>query len=168
MADINGTGGPDILNGTPGSDTIKTKAGNDDLSGSTGGDNLYGGANNDILRGNPGNDKLYGQKGDDILYGGAGNDKLYGGQGDDRLTGGIDADTFFFISTDGSDSNDTVTDFEDNIDTVVLRGITVATHEQKSNGVLLTFSNGATALFLNATWDQLQDDIVYQPGVLVA
>lgn len=79
MAEINGTAGPDTLDGTEDGDVINGFAGDD------------------TLRGNGGNDRLIAGTGFDILLGGNGDDELYfgadfttadyagGGEGTDRL-----------------------------------------------------------------------------------
>ena len=51
------------------------------------------------------------------LTGGRGDDRLDGGAGDDTYTGGEGADTFVFAAESGTN---TITDFEDNIDTIDL------------------------------------------------
>lgn len=99
-------------------------AGNLDLTGHSGANVLLGnkGANllsglagNDRLRGDDGADRLFGGDGDDRLFGGLGNDRLNGGKGNDVLTGGAGADIFVF-----ADGRDRITDFTDNVDTIVL------------------------------------------------
>jgi Ca2+-binding RTX toxin-like protein len=52
-----------------------------------------------------------------VLFGGSGNDMLIGGRGKDTLTGDRGADQFVFGAGDG---RDTVTDFEDGIDRIVI------------------------------------------------
>jgi serralysin len=80
------------------------------LDGTAGADTLKGDAGADKIFGGSGNDRLYGQDGNDVLVGGAGNDVLVGGAG---------ADSFRFLSSWGSD---TVSDFENGIDRIDLRG----------------------------------------------
>jgi Ca2+-binding RTX toxin-like protein len=64
---------------------------------------------------------LTGNIGKNTLKGGDGADALYGVRGDDRLIGGGGADVFVF----GLDyDRDSITDFQDGIDTVWLLGIT--------------------------------------------
>jgi Ca2+-binding RTX toxin-like protein len=72
---LNGTGGANVLTGSPF------------------GDRILGGAGNDRLSGGGGDDCLSGQGGGDRLSGGAGNDVLSGGGGDDRLSAGPGTDT---------------------------------------------------------------------------
>jgi Ca2+-binding RTX toxin-like protein len=99
-------------------------AGDLSLDGHSGANLLYGnkGANllsgllgNDQLRGGDGADRLFGGDGDDRLFGGTANDRLNGGKGDDLLTGGTGQDIFVFV-----DGHDRVTDFVNNVDTIVL------------------------------------------------
>jgi Ca2+-binding RTX toxin-like protein len=92
-----GTGGNDVITGTPqrdviqglgGNDTIRGLGGNDLLCGGAGKDKLVGGAGNDIVFGEAGGDKLQGGQGKDFLLGGGGADTLLGGGGKDSLLGG--------------------------------------------------------------------------------
>ncbi len=73
---IVGTGGADVLNGTPGRDVILGLGGDDTIRG-RGGD--------DIVVGGGGDDALYGDAGDDMLDAGPGRDGVHGGAGSDRL-----------------------------------------------------------------------------------
>jgi len=143
---LNGGSGNDIIDGDSGNDTLNGNAGNDTLFGGTnndtlnGGDNddtLYGGTNNDVLNGDAGNDTLFGEgnndslsggsgddtldggEGRDTLDGGLGNDILTGGTGDDILSGGEGSDTFTWTSSD-TYGTDTITDFNENEDTLDL------------------------------------------------
>jgi Ca2+-binding RTX toxin-like protein len=56
-----------------------------------------------------------GSDGNDSIIGTRFNDVLNGGQGNDQLSGGLGADTFIF---DLGDGQDTITDFENGIDTL--------------------------------------------------
>lgn len=112
------------LYGGAGQDRISAGLGNDRLYGGDGNDILIGEAGHDVLDGGAGNDRLYGQTGNDILVGGQGDDgvfgedgadRLDGGVGNDVLTGGTGADVFIFGT-----GRDKITDFVDNIDTLVL------------------------------------------------
>lgn len=83
-ATIVGTGGHDLLRGTPDDDVIVGGKGHDTLVGLEGDDRLCG-------RG--GGDSLFGGRGNDILAGGTGvSDLLLGGPGDDALNGGVGSD----------------------------------------------------------------------------
>jgi hypothetical protein len=73
----------------------------------------------DHLRGTSADEILQGLAGDDTLLGKQGNDWLTGGIGHDLLTGGEDSDRFLLISARGTD---TITDFQDGIDYLVLDG----------------------------------------------
>ncbi|MHA3317337.1 enhanced entry virulence factor RtxA [Legionella pneumophila] len=82
----------------------------------------------DTISGGQGNDQIYGQEGNDIIDGGAGNDIIVGGTGNDTLTGGSGADQFVLFRGHGSNDpdtapTDTITDFEANIDKIVINGI---------------------------------------------
>ncbi|CZI91920.1 Leukotoxin [Legionella pneumophila] len=79
----------------------------------------------DTISGGQGNDRIYGQEGNDIIDGGAGNDVIVGGTGNDALTGGSGADQFVLFRGHGSNSaggapTDIITDFEVNIDKIVI------------------------------------------------
>nr|WP_242038799.1 calcium-binding protein [Anabaena lutea] len=65
---IQGTPGADTLNGTPGDDLIQGLDGNDRLFGKAGDDTLEGGEGNDILNGETGADSLTGGLGNDVYY----------------------------------------------------------------------------------------------------
>ncbi|MDO5639700.1 MAG: Ig-like domain-containing protein, partial [Neisseria sp.] len=69
--------------------------------------------------------------GDDTLYGGNGNDILFGGAGNDTLTGGAGADQFVFLANSNS-GNDTITDFEADIDKVVFADLVNAAELQNA------------------------------------
>ncbi len=139
-----GGAGDDVLNGGWGNDRLLGGAGNDTLNGGRGSDRLLGGAGNDRLEGRAQHDRLFGGAGDDELLGGWGRDYLSGGQGSDELTGGGGSDTFVF-----SDGRDVITDFSDDIDTVVLNraqlGIAGLTVQDVINQFATTI-NGYTAL----------------------
>jgi Ca2+-binding RTX toxin-like protein len=81
-ANVQGTGGNDVLTGTTsrdvilpfdGNDTVyadppgSTKGGNDDVRHSFGDDTIYGGPGNDTLRGGRGTDTIYGGPGKDLI-----------------------------------------------------------------------------------------------------
>ncbi len=68
--------------------------------------NMYSGAKETFLGG----------FGDDTING---NDVLTGGKGKDILTGGADKDKFVLVSGSGADK---ITDFEDGIDSLKLKG----------------------------------------------
>jgi uncharacterized delta-60 repeat protein len=65
-ADIVGTRGPDILEGTPHSDVIQALGGHDTVQGGAGNDLICGGAGNDRLVGGDGRDRLLGGPGEDF------------------------------------------------------------------------------------------------------
>lgn len=110
-----GAAGQDTLLGGSGSDTLIGGAGNDSLLGGPGTDRLNGGPGNDYLDAGTSHDVLFGNEGNDTLIGGNGTDTLSGGAGVDSLTGGAAADQFLFYDGDGID---TITDFQNDIDTL--------------------------------------------------
>ena len=106
-------------------------------------ENATGSNFDDTLNGNSGDNVLDGGFGHDVINGGAGNDTIIGGGDYDVLTGGAGSDTFVFNghlvpkhNVDGSISlgeafdtsasiftADVITDFEQGIDHIDLRGI---------------------------------------------
>lgn len=103
MANINGTGGDDVLFGTGGADLINADAGNDVVIAGDGGDTVNGGDGNDTLDGGNGIDTLNGDAGNDTLLGGRGNDILSGGADNDTLSGDDGHDTL-----NGDDGDDMI------------------------------------------------------------
>ncbi len=112
---ISGAAGQDQIAAGLGNDRLYGGAGQDILNGEAGNDLLDGGIGNDILQGQAGNDSLAGGWGYDTLGGGDGIDRLDGGIGNDVLTGGAGADIFVFNA-----ARDRITDFANNIDTLLL------------------------------------------------
>lgn len=161
-----GGNGDDILEGESGNDYLSGGDGRDSLNGNGGNDRLFGGSSRDTLIGESGNDYLYGETGNDTLNGGAGADRLDGGAGDDRLTSGTGADVFHF---DLGDGNDTITDFDDNIDTLELDGF----RDTDGDGnialiwgsfywpyIELRFDNGQVLTIEGVNANQINDDII--------
>ena len=127
------------MDGGAGNDTLRIDETNGampagKLVGGPGNDQLVGGSRDDILDGTDGGDRIDGGAGNDRIDGGAGNDKVIGGPGDDTVDLGADADEFTWktgqgndvmvdgggqkdtllvIGSDGSDSLDANTDFND-------------------------------------------------------
>jgi serralysin len=110
-----GGAGRDQMTAGLGDDRLYGGSGDDILTAEAGNDLLDGGIGNDILLGQGGNDLLTGSLGQDQLNGGDGTDWLAGGIGNDLLTGGAGADSFVFDA-----ARDKITDFTDNLDTLVL------------------------------------------------
>lgn len=127
---VDGDGGNNTLGGGEGNDTISADAGSDTIYGGVGNgadsvtsgggnDVVFTGSGNDTINAGGGNDVVYNGSGSDNVNGGAGADTLWGGPGNDALTGGTGADEFSFATGNG---NDTISDFEDGIDTIVFSG----------------------------------------------
>lgn len=114
---IVGSPNPDSIDGLEGNDVIEGEDGFDSLFGSDGNDSLFGDRGEDTLVGGRGEDYLAGDSGFDRLEGNGGNDVLVGGQGTDTLIGGGGADLFLLSPNSGLD---TVVDFENNSDRIVL------------------------------------------------
>jgi serralysin len=87
-------------------ENVNTGAGDDRVTGNKAGNTMNLGRGDDTALGKDGNDRLNGQEGSDSLQGNGGND---------QLTGGVGADSFIF-----AEGADTVLDFENNRDTLVL------------------------------------------------
>ena len=116
MANINGTGGGDLISGGLNDDRIYAGNGNDTAWGGSGDDYVNGGNDDDVLYGAIGNDNLIGGKGNDSVYGGTGNDVLNGWGGDDVLFGGAGNDGMY-----GQQGNDA---FYGGSGNDVIRGVT--------------------------------------------
>jgi hypothetical protein len=111
---IEGTEGPDLLEGDAqnhricgfgGDDTISAGEGDDLIRAGEGDDLANGNADKDFVDGNPGvdtlhcgegNDTVRGGKGNDFVYGDLGNDTLYGDEGDDIVEGCEGDDTYVY------------------------------------------------------------------------
>jgi len=87
------------------------------VQGTEGANQIFASAGDDVLRGNGGRDALFGEAGNDKLVGGAKADTLNGGDGDDLLIGGTGFDMFIF-----SGGADTIADFKDDADTILILG----------------------------------------------
>ncbi|MEO1519393.1 MAG: calcium-binding protein [Cyanobacteria bacterium J06633_2] len=87
------------------------------IQGNGSANSLSGREGADVLNGLGGNDRLIGGIGTDTLSGGSGDDVLIGGDGADTLTGNSGSDQFTFASIDAVD---TITDFEQLSDVIVL------------------------------------------------
>jgi Ca2+-binding RTX toxin-like protein len=117
---VNGTSGIDTLTGRNGGPNV--------MNGLVGNDSLTGGDQSDQLLGGDGIDLLYGEAGDDILDGGAGNDILRGGAGND---------TFVFHAGSGFDLISPDDSASGRIDTLLLEGLNPADIRlEKSNSDL--------------------------------
>ena len=124
---------------------------------------ITGGDGGNVLIGLGGRDVLVGNDGDDSLSGSFGNDVLSGGAGADVLDGGRGADVFVFASGGG---DDIVTDFTDNIDTISLRGLGLASTaeamdhaRQVGADVVFDFGPGLTLTLQDAVLAQFGNDI---------
>ena len=103
---------------------------NDDFEFGIQTDQIVGGDGAQALTGGFFHDALHGLGGDDTLSGAEGQDVLDGGAGQDVLTGGIGQDTFVFSHTSdsvrgpsGNRQFDSITDFEDGVDTIDLSAL---------------------------------------------
>ena len=163
-----GGDGNDVLLGGHGADTLIAGKGADLVIGGQGADSIEGNNGHDLLRGGLGDDTMNGGHGNDMIFGGAGNDvldgsggrdRLVGNQGDDVLTGGAAADMFIFGTSSG---NDTVTDFRQGTDLVVLRPLDdfddVLAHLSDSvDGAVIDFGSSSITL-IGVTASQLTTD----------
>ena len=101
-------------------------------------------ANIEHVRGGHGDSELYGSADDERLRGRNGDDVLEGGGGDDRLDGGDGDDIFVFGAGHGEDS---ISDFTDGEDTIILVGLGVS----KSQVLSAAFDDGG-----GGTWIDLR------------
>lgn len=159
---INGSLGDDTVNGNIGNDLLAGEGANDFVLGGQGNDTLSGGDGNDLINGNldrdningsEGNDTIFGGQSADILNGGGGDDLLSGDLGEDTLTGAGGSDRFLLRPVSGSN---TITDFEDGVDALVLptsdfplppNGLTFAdlTVTQADTGTVISFQDRTIA-----------------------
>src|SRR5215208_6163182 len=102
------------------SDRLMGMRGSDTLDGASDDDHLYGGRGKDHLLGDQGSDRLTGRDGTDHLIGGSGQDTLSGSYGRDTLTGDRDSDVFTIKAR--SQAVTRITDFDSEVDQLVLRG----------------------------------------------
>jgi Ca2+-binding RTX toxin-like protein len=121
-----GTAGIDRINGFAGDDFLDGKEGNDTINGGIGSDNVFGQNGNDLLNGNNGRDTLNGGNGRDTLLGGNDDDLLTGGLGSDTLNGGSGSDRFIYktIRDRGNlASGDKINNFSTSSDKLDLTGL---------------------------------------------
>lgn len=97
----------DVVTGGDGTDVIQSGDGEDNLQGGAGDDFVFGGLGDDIVRGDAGDDVLVGQEGSDVAIGGEG------------------SDTFeFFADQFAAGELDTILDFDEDADQIVVVGST--------------------------------------------
>ena len=155
----------DNLNGGTGNDTLSGAAGDDTILGGAGVDSITGGVGNDSIDGGSGSDNINGGAGNDIIVGGIGSDTLNGGDGNDTMNGGSGSDTFVFSADHDSD---VIVGFQNNIDTLDLRGVVgidtwadlLEVAEQVGNNVVITFEDDDSVTINNFTLANLRDDVL--------
>ncbi len=160
--DLLGSSGDDVYGGSVFDDRFVGRAGDDVLLTGAGADTLLGGRGADVLTAGEGDDRLFGGSGGDVLDGEAGEDIVAGGRGDDVLTGGADADVFAFGRRGGTD---TVTDFEDGLDRLLVRGTSsiedLAVSEDDLGNAVVS-ARGLTVTLLGvAAADVAADDFLF-------
>jgi Ca2+-binding RTX toxin-like protein len=143
--------------------------GDDRLTGGAFADRLVGGQGGDTLQGGGRADRLWGQEHRDTLDGGGGDDELNGGHGDDRLAGGAGSDSFEFSSGLVGGARDTIIDFKDDVDMIVLDGASLRvtsradalSHATVVDGNTVFNFGGSNALIVKniADPDLLRDDL---------
>ncbi|HAU1670367.1 TPA: type I secretion C-terminal target domain-containing protein, partial [Legionella pneumophila] len=129
----------------------------ENLTGFKFNDTLTGNNSANTIKGLEGNDTISGLGGNDTLDGGSGDDVIIGGLGDDILTGGSGADQFVLVKGQGGASAgaapiDTITDFEVNIDKIVINGnnitgVSVSTPVSNTYTITVNYSDAATEHF---------------------
>ncbi len=160
---IDGGAGNDYLNGAAGHDTIYGGDGNDIIYGSAGADALWG---DDFADTFSGNDTIYGGDGQDTIRGGQGNDTIIGGESGDELYGGAGIDQFVYLTTDYSEGNDYIQDFQVGTDKIVLNSDTFDfTMIDASNFAVMSGSpfNGSNLSVANTAWDSGHATLIYDP-----
>lgn len=155
--------GNDTMIGGANNDRLLGAGGRDLMQGNLGNDTLNGGGDNDRLFGGAGRDRLNGQGGNDVIRGGGDSDVLNGGTGNDRLAGELGDDIIFTGS--GRDrivirrgqGFDTVRDFEDGSDRIVLGGIRFEqlSLQQIGNNVRVSVGNQNLLLLQNVNLGEL-------------
>jgi dipeptidyl aminopeptidase/acylaminoacyl peptidase len=83
---FDGTGGNDVLTGTPYYDRLRGLGGNDRISGGAGSDRIEGNNGNDVIDAGSGDNAVFGGPGNDTIRSGGGNDLIVGGPGNDRIS----------------------------------------------------------------------------------
>jgi Ca2+-binding RTX toxin-like protein len=147
----------DSILGGSGDDTIQ--AFTTTAEAATAGDLLDGGDGNDTLTGGDAADTISGGDGNDIINGNAGDDVIAGGNGDDQLTGGADADLFAFAGNESG--SDTIADFEDGVDLLLISGATNVNVEDTANGALISFGDATVLLSGVAAADLSAADFLF-------
>jgi Ca2+-binding RTX toxin-like protein len=142
---ILGNGGDDVVFGGGQHDFLSGGTGNDTLLGEMGSDTLLGGENNDSLSGGADIDVLMGGAGSDTLSGGDGNDRLAGDIGDDLMWGDLGRDDFVFTASNWG--KDTIVDFEDGSDWIVIEGLPSGPGKKHAMGDLLIFERVGVGSF---------------------
>jgi RTX calcium-binding nonapeptide repeat (4 copies) len=90
-------GGPAIISGGDGNDSLGGETYDDAISGDAGDDSVHGSGGNDTLTGGDGNDMLDGESGHDTIDAGAGNDYITATDHEpDTIDGGADDDTAYY------------------------------------------------------------------------
>lgn len=111
----------------------------------------------DFLTGDANDNRLEGLGGSDTLNGGAGNDSLSGGSGADILTGGSGSDLFVF---NGSPDLDRITDFENDIDKILVQYSGPLMESGDSDGdAYFVFDSGMTIVVENISSLEVLDDM---------
>lgn len=149
--------------GTDDDVVIAFDVGIENAAGSGFDDRITGNGLSNLLDGNAGNDVIAGSGGRDMLLGDGGRDRLTGGKGNDTLTGGGKRDTFVFDTGSG---RDTITDFQDGVDRILLRGYGFADAAEAlgfatetPSGVRFAFTDGTVLNVLGMTLPEIQDEI---------
>ena len=164
---IVGLGGGDQIDGGDGIDTVDYSASTSRISVNlTTGIGLGGDAQGDsftnieniIGTNSTLTDFLTGNAGDNVIAGLGGGDQINGKAGDDTLIGGSGQDTFFF---DAGFGEDTITDFEDDIDTLDFSNVNSAfTSANVAGDAVYTFNDGSVLTVQNISIGDLADDLI--------
>ncbi|MFO1034961.1 MAG: calcium-binding protein [Hyphomicrobiales bacterium] len=174
LVNLDGVNHQVVTKGTAGnanSSYIDKIKGFENVTGGDFADVIFGSSGANVIKGNGSFDELYGFGGNDTLDGGDGADTLTGGLGADILTGGFYFDIFSYDSIKDSGltkaTRDTITDFEDTVDTIDLGDIdantTLANDQGFSNVLLLgngTFTaTGQLRIYQTATGWMIEGEV---------
>lgn len=165
IENANGGYGDDVLKGNSVGNRLVGFFGDDRLFGKDGNDTLSGNSGDDRLVGGKGHDKLFGGNGKDLISAGGGADVLKGGRGWDTLTGGAGQDAFHFGSSEG---RDTITDFSNDFDTLMLSRSLWSGHLTKAQ-VVNRFADavGGKVVFTFDGGEVLKVEGVSNPNALI-
>ena len=157
--EINAGDGINTINAGSGSNTVTTGAGDDSINSGTRDDQIMSGGGNDTINAGRGQNTIQAGSGDDQITTGSGDDYIDGEGGDDIISTGSGNDQVVFQNNYG---NDTITDFDDGNDNIVIYADNISTFSDVSSRLtqsgadaLLTLDDGSTLTFSNTDMNDL-------------